>query len=79
MWQNRHNNVMFTVEILHTRLFGDLAYSIFIRISLSGSELPHSSKNRACVGHPAGARSELQPRLKGDHAWTAIATQTDAQ
>jgi hypothetical protein len=27
----------------------------------------------------AGARSELQPRLKSDHAWTAIATQTDAQ
>jgi hypothetical protein len=26
-----------------------------------------------------GARSELQPRLKSDHAWTAIATQTDAQ
>ena len=23
-------------------------------------------------------RSELQPRLEGDHAWTAIATQPDA-
>jgi hypothetical protein len=26
-----------------------------------------------------GAHSELQPCLKSDHAWTAIATQTDAQ
>ena len=57
-----------------------MTYSIFIRISLSGSELPHTFAENANVwGTPAGARSELQPRLKGDHAWTAIATQTDAQ
>jgi hypothetical protein len=31
--------------------------------------------------HPfriGGVRSEFQPRLKSDHAWTAISTQADA-
>src|SRR5580658_1143111 len=67
------------------RFYGQSDAREMIRVSrlVFGLELRDESRASLRVGrrpiHSRGVRSELQPRLEGDHPWTAVATQPDSQ